>query len=203
MKAEGRLDVSRETIERLETYATLLRKWSPRINLVAKSTLDDLWTRHIIDSAQVFALAPRPVRHWADLGSGGGFPGIVVAILAAEAGHQTKVTLVENDQRKCAFLRTVLRETAVAADVVRGRIEEIPPLQADVVSARALADLTTLLGYAHRHMPSDGLALFHKGVTWKKELEDAQTSWKFQYRVARSETGEGPVILSISGVSRV
>lgn len=196
------LDVSRETTERLEHYAALLRKWNPQINLVAQSTLNDLWTRHIIDSAQLYRLAPHPAPHWVDLGSGGGFPGLVVAIMATERESPTRLTLVENDQRKCAFLRTAIRETGAQAEVVRGRIEEISPLTADVVSARALADLKTLIGFADRHLVADGTALFHKGVSWKKELADAQTAWKFCYRVAKSETGTGPVILKIAGVSR-
>lgn len=196
-------NVSRETQDRLEIYANLLRKWSPRINLVAKSTLNDLWTRHIADSAQIHRLAPHPVDHWADLGSGGGFPGLVVAIMAQEAESPRHVTLVESDRRKCAFLRTVIREAGATASVIDARIEDIDPLSADVVSARALAHLTTLLEYAERHLLPGGTALFHKGVSWKKEIAEARRKWKFRHRIAKSDTGNGPVILSISGVSRV
>jgi len=196
-------NVSRETQERLEIYATLLRKWSPRINLVAKSTLDDLWTRHIADSAQIFHLAPHPVDHWADLGAGGGFPGLVVAIMARGTGSPRHVTLVESDQRKCAFLRTVIRETGAPASVVAARIEDVDPLDADVISARALAHLTTLLEYADLHLAPGGTALFHKGRSWKKEIAEARSKWKFRHRVAKSDTETGPVILSITGASRV
>jgi 16S rRNA (guanine527-N7)-methyltransferase len=197
------LDVSRETLEKLEHYAALLKKWNPRINLVAKSTLDDLWTRHIVDSAQLNQMAPHPVRHWVDLGSGGGFPGLVIAIMALETGSPTNVTLVESDARKSAFLRTVIRETGAKASVITDRVEEIAPLFADVISARALADLPTLLGFVERHLAPSGVALFLKGQAWEKELSAAQEAWKFDHQVAKSITEEGPVILRISGVSRV
>jgi 16S rRNA (guanine527-N7)-methyltransferase len=196
-------DVSRETLEKLEHYAALLKKWNPRINLVAKSTLDDLWTRHIVDSAQLNQMAPHPVRHWVDLGSGGGFPGLVIAIMALETGSPTNVTLVESDARKSAFLRTVIRETGAKASVITDRVEEIAPLFADVISARALADLPTLLGFVERHLAPSGVALFLKGQAWEKELSAAQEAWKFDHQVAKSITEEGPVILRISGVSRV
>ncbi|WP_135502754.1 16S rRNA (guanine(527)-N(7))-methyltransferase RsmG [Roseovarius aestuariivivens] len=197
------LDVSRETMDRLQLYAELLRKWNPRINLVSKSTLKDLWTRHIADSAQIAQIAPDTGAYWADLGSGGGFPGLVVSILGMETGHPTHVSLVESDVRKSAFLRTVIRETGAPARVINDRIEDIAPLGADVVSARALADLSTLLEFAHRHLLPGGTALFLKGAQWKKELPEAQSKWNFQHRIAKSKTEDGPVILSVTGVSRV
>ena len=197
------LGVSRETFERLEVYESLIRKWNPRINLVGKSTLDVLWSRHFIDSAQIYRLAPHPVSHWADLGVGGGFPGLVVAIMGMESGSPPRVTLVESDARKCAFLRTVIRETEAPAVVINDRIENIAPLEVDVLSARALADLTKLLSFAARHLRKGGTAIFPKGETWREELKNAQTAWNFDYQVAKSETQDGPVILSITGVARV
>ena len=115
-------NVSRETLERLDVYADLLRRWTRKINLVSKGSLEGLWTRHFLDSAQLLTLAPESSVSWADLGSGGGFPGAVVAVLAAETRPDLKVTLVESDQRKAVFLRTVLRETGVAGDVLTARI---------------------------------------------------------------------------------
>lgn len=197
------LNVSRETMNRLTIYADLLEKWNPRINLVSKSTIPDLWTRHIVDSAQIFDLAPQPAGHWVDLGSGGGFPGLVIAIMGMECGSPSRVTLVESDARKSAFLRTVIRETGAPATVVTERIEGIPALNADVLSARALAELSDLLGYCAQHLSRDGVALFPKGVQWEKELAQAQTQWRFDHEVAKSRTENGPVILKISGVSRV
>ncbi|WP_299846594.1 16S rRNA (guanine(527)-N(7))-methyltransferase RsmG [uncultured Roseovarius sp.] len=203
MTAQSVPNVSRETNERLEHYAALLRKWNPSINLVSKSTIENLWSRHILDSTQILDLAPHPVSHWADLGSGGGFPGLVVAILAMETGSPTKTTLVESDARKCTFLRTVIRETGANAEVLNDRIENIPPLDVDVLSARALADLSTLLEFTERHMLPKGMALFPKGETWQKELTKAQSKWQFETQFAKSETEAGPVILRITGVSRV
>lgn len=199
--ATGLPDVSRETTERLETYATLLRAWNPRINLVSRATLENAWTRHIVDSAQVFRLAPQR-GHWCDLGSGGGFPGLVCAILASELAPQLHFTLVESDQRKCAFLRSVLRETSVTAEVRAARIEALPSLGADILSARALADLSQLLIHAERHLSDDGLALFQKGRQWKKEVDNASKTWRFAMEAIKSETEDDAVILSISGVSR-
>ncbi len=196
------LDVSRETKDRLEAYAELLRKWNPKINLVSKSTIDDLWTRHIADSAQIYALAPHTVRHWADLGSGGGFPGLVIAIMGAEHGSPLKVTLVESDSRKCAFLRTVIRETRANATVLNERIEVLPELNADILSARALGSLDLLLSFAERHLAANGTAIFQKGVNWEKELADAQSKWNFDHQLVKSKTETGPVIMKITGVTR-
>ncbi|WP_371224809.1 16S rRNA (guanine(527)-N(7))-methyltransferase RsmG [Roseovarius sp. 2305UL8-3] len=197
------LNVSRETMSRLRIYADLLTKWNPRINLVAKSTLPDLWARHILDSAQIFDLAPHPVAHWADLGSGGGFPGLVIAIMADQKASPLRVTLVESDARKSAFLRTVIRETGAPARVISERIEVAEPLNADVVSARALADLSTLLDLSQRHLSPSGTALLLKGAAWEKELQAAQSLWNFSHRIAKSQTETGPVVLSVTGVSRV
>nr|WP_256474163.1 16S rRNA (guanine(527)-N(7))-methyltransferase RsmG [Lutimaribacter sp. EGI FJ00013] len=190
-------------MDRLQTYVALLEKWNPRINLVAKSTLDAVWTRHVQDSLQLLSLAPPKWQSWADLGSGGGFPGLVIAIVAKELYPESKVTLVESDQRKSVFLRTVLRETEVQADVIAKRIEALPPLEADVVSARALADLKTLLGFVAQHGSPAAIALFPKGATWEKEVADARVQWEFACEPFKSDTEEKSVILKIEGVARV
>lgn len=195
-------DVSRETFQRLTQLSELVTKWSGAINLVARSTLDDIWERHIQDSIQVFRLAP-PCQAWADLGTGGGFPGLVVAILAADEHPEMNVTLIESDQRKCVFLRTVLRETGVAAKVITKRIEEAPRQNADVVSARALADLDKLLAYCERHLARNGLAILPKGAQWKSEVEAARKRWCFEHEVIESITGTGAAVLKIRGIERV
>jgi 16S rRNA (guanine527-N7)-methyltransferase len=197
------LNVSRETVDRLEHFHALLQKWSPRINLVAPSTLADARERHIVDSAQVFALAPRDATTWADLGSGGGFPGLVVAILARDLAPDMRVTLIESDQRKCTFLRTVLRECEVAARVITQRIEALDPLATDVLSARALALLPLLLEFAERHLKPGGLALFQKGAQWENEVTEARRQWQFRANPVTSITEQKSVILKIEGVSRV
>lgn len=194
------LDVSRETFERLETYVALLRKWSPRINLVSGTTLENAWERHIRDSLQVLRAAENPTGHWVDLGTGGGFPGLVVALCQPP---NTQVTLVESDTRKATFLRTVLRETGTEAQVIAQRIEQAPPQAANILSARALAPLPKLLEFAERHLDPGGTALLPKGITWKNEIAAAQNSFSFEWDSITSETQNGAVILRIGAISRV
>ncbi|WP_376876060.1 16S rRNA (guanine(527)-N(7))-methyltransferase RsmG [Albirhodobacter sp. R86504] len=196
------LNVSRETIERLKVYETLLKKWNPRINLVSSSTLDTIWSRHFLDSAQIFGLVP-DFNHWADLGSGGGFPGLVIAILAADRPSPPKVTLVESDLRKSAFLSTVAREIGLNVDVRAERIETIYPLRACVLSARALAPLDKLLEFTDLHLKADGVAVFPKGGQWRAELAEAQTHWEFELATHNSKTESAAAILTIKGVKRV
>lgn len=197
------LNVSRETFQRLEVFVALLEKWTPNINLISRATIPEIWSRHIRDSIQVYRYGPKSFESWVDLGSGGGMPGLIVAILAAEKATQPMVSLVESDGRKAAFLRTALRETGVAGQVFPERIENLPAQNADVVSARALADLSTLLGYAQRHMKSGGIALLSKGATWENEVEIARSEWSFNLDALKSETEEGSVILRIGDIARV
>ena len=199
---QSRTHVSRETLERLEVYASLVERWTKRINLISPNTLSDLWTRHFLDSAQLLKAAPKSARSWVDLGSGAGFPGAVVAILTADAPGP-KVTLVESDQRKAAFLRAVSRETGVGFSVICRRIEDIDPLRADIVSARALAPLDKLLGYAERHLAPGGRALFPKGQKAGQEVAEALEHWRFDCESHPSETDPEAVILSIGDIERV
>ena len=199
---QTQFNVSRETIERLETYVELLERWNPKINIVAKSTISDVWARHIVDSAQVSFIPKQRVDHWVDLGSGGGFPGLVVAILKAES-ESAKVTLVESDNRKSAFLRAVARETGVNVSVISERIEKTEPLNADILSARALAPLPMLLGFCERHLQRDGIAVFSKGSNFRQELEDAQKQWMFSVVETPSLTDKSSVILKIGDIQRV
>ena len=194
------LNVSRETFERLEHYVALLHKWNPKINLVSRGTLQDVWERHIRDSLQVFEAAEGLAGAWVDLGSGGGLPGLVVA-LAQHPGFS--VTLLESDQRKAAFLRTVLRETGSTGTVIAERIEATEPQSAAVLSARALAALPQLLGFCERHLAQEGVALLPKGITWKNEVAEAQKSFSFHCEAIKSCTQEGAVILRIREISRV
>jgi 16S rRNA (guanine527-N7)-methyltransferase len=194
--------VSRETLDRLQIYADLLRRWNRTMNLVSPASLDHLWSRHILDSAQVFDLAPDAAT-WVDLGSGGGFPGLVISILAADERPGLVVTLVEADARKCAFLATVAREAGVAPGILTARAEDLPPLAADVVSARALAPLSALLGLAAPHLAPSGTTLFPKGARHQPEIEQALADWRFAYQKHPSLTDPAAVILSIKGLSRV
>ncbi|MEO3477040.1 16S rRNA (guanine(527)-N(7))-methyltransferase RsmG [Phaeobacter sp. CAU 1743] len=197
-----RLNVSRETLDRLKIFEQVLLKWNPKINLVSRNSLDDLWTRHIIDSVQVFRCVSPP-NHWVDIGSGGGLPGVIVAIMAAEESPNTKVTLIESDQRKSAFLRTAARECGAKLTVISKRIEQADPQNADVLSARALADLSLLLEFSERHLSPTGTALFPKGANWKKEVDNARQRWRFDFEPITSLTEPDAVVLKIEGVARV
>ena len=201
MSIENDLDVSRETLEKLKAFAEIVRKWNPKINLVSKSSLDDLWSRHILDSVQIFELVPGPGK-WVDLGSGGGFPGIVISILNQEE-RNFDVVMVESDQRKSAFLRTAIRELDLAAKVKTERIEELECLEADVLSARALADLTKLLGFAELHLKRGGIALFPKGQSWQREDLEARQDWNYDLETVTSKTNSDAAILKIKDIARV
>ncbi|WP_414707621.1 16S rRNA (guanine(527)-N(7))-methyltransferase RsmG [Rhodovulum sp.] len=200
----GISDVSRETSDRLDRLAALLRKWNPAINLVSRATLDVLESRHIGDSAQLFSHLPNGARRWTDLGSGGGFPGLVIAILAAEGAPDLAVDLIESDQRKAVFLRTAAQELGLDnVTVFASRIETVPSRQADVVSARALAPLSQLLDFADRHLAQGGIALFPKGARHDEELDEALASWRFDVQKIPSTTDPQAVILKIGGIARV
>ncbi|WP_425092370.1 16S rRNA (guanine(527)-N(7))-methyltransferase RsmG [Tropicimonas sp. S265A] len=203
LPSELGLDVSRETMDRLEAYVAILQKWNPKINLVASNTLSDVWVRHIYDSAQVFKALRPTTRHWVDLGSGGGFPGLVVGLLAHEAHPELNLTLIESDLRKATFLRTVIRETGISARVLSDRIEEAPPQAADVVSARALAPLPKLLGYVARHLAEEGVAVLLKGENAKSEVSEARKYWHFSCEETPSLTESRSVVLKLRDLRNV
>jgi 16S rRNA (guanine527-N7)-methyltransferase len=198
----GGLTVSRETFAALQAYEALVRRWGSAINLVSKSALADIWDRHIVDSAQAFQFCPQNARTWVDLGSGGGFPGIVVAVLAQEMKPDLRVTLVESDLRKATFLRQAAQALDLKATVVSERIESLEPLHADVLSARALAPLTQLLEYADQHLAKNGVAIFPKGARHAEEIADAKTSWAFELDVHSSLSDAEAAILVIRNIHR-
>ena len=189
--------VSRETRERLNTYADLLRKWQRSINLVGPRTIDDLWNRHFTDSAQLLPLIPPSARVLVDFGSGAGFPGLVLAILGVAQVH-----LIESDQRKATFLREVARATGTPITVHAKRIEQVAPFPADVVSARALAPLADLLGFAAPFLRPDSLCLFPKGQMAEDELTAASKNWNMNVDRIQSVTDPSATILRVSQVSR-
>ena len=193
---QARFGVSRETLAKLETYAALLHKWNPAINLVSKTTLEDLWSRHLADSAQLFSLIPAGAQVLVDLGSGAGFPGLVLAILGVPQVH-----LVESDVRKAAFLREVARVTAAPVTVHPVRIEAADTPPADIVSARALAELTLLLPWAHEMLKPGGTCLFPKGRTAEDELTAVADSWNMRVERFPSQTDPAGTILRITELS--
>ncbi len=196
------LNVSRETLDRLFSFCDLVEKWNPAINLISKSGIAEIWNRHIIDSAQLFQQMPDRAREWCDLGSGGGFPGIVLAILAKQLQPNAQVILVESDRRKSVFLAQASRLLDIDVRVKTQRIEELEPQNADVLSARALAPMSDLCGYAYRHLKPDGVAIFPKGAAALLEIEQAQKLWRFDYSLTQSYTDPTAHILSVRGIRR-
>jgi 16S rRNA (guanine527-N7)-methyltransferase len=196
--------VSRETQERLEYFVALFQKWAKSINLTAPSTLDDAWSRHIADSAQIFQLQPTPLT-WVDLGSGGGFPGIVTAIMLAELGNGW-VHLVESNHKKAAFLRTALRETGGRGSIHPVRIEDAPSIvqDCDFVSARALADLGKLLAHVEPWAQRNAnlRAYFHKGRDYRAEIQKAHGGWRFDLLEHKSAVERDSVVLEVFNLRR-
>lgn len=192
--------VSRETMDRLELFVGLFEKWSKAMNLVAPSTLPQVWERHVLDSVQLYALNPGP-RAWLDLGSGGGFPGIVTAILLmdTDGGH---VDLVESNQKKAAFLRQALLETGARGAVHPMRIEDAGRTLRgfDAVSARALADLDGLLTCSMPWLADGATGYFHKGRDYPREIAKARSRWSFDLVEHKSVVDEESVILQIDNV---
>lgn len=200
---EGVGSVSRETFARLQSLANGIEKWNPSINLVSKTSIADIWNRHILDSLQIYKLAPSQFGHWVDLGSGGGFPGLVVAIMGLELNPDSHFTLVEADQRKATFLREMTRMLSLRARIVAERIETVPPLGGDVISARALAPLSGLLLYAERHAKPEAVYLFPKGRTYLQEVEGAKAKFRFNCEIVPNALESDAGILKVWEVERV
>ncbi len=198
----AQFNVSRETEQTLRAYCALVEKWSPAINLVSRSDLPHLWARHVLDSAQIFALARDTDTPWADLGTGGGFPGVILAIMANGAGWPTPFTFIESDQRKTVFLRTAIREFSLSATVITDRIESATPLGVGAISARALAALPDLLPLAHRHLAPNGRAFLLKGKSAQQEINAARTHWRFDLVIEPSITDPDACLLVLENIDR-
>jgi 16S rRNA (guanine527-N7)-methyltransferase len=192
--------VSRETLMLLESYVEHLQHWQKTTNLVAPSTLSQIWSRHIVDSAQLLALQPQ-ARHWLDLGSGGGLPGLVLACQLKELGGS--VELIESNSKKAAFLRHVATSLNLPARVHAERIEIVIPRLArpEVVTARALASLTDLIGYTKELLKSGVIGLFPKGRDHAAELTEAGKHWHFSYQLHTSRTEPDARIIQITALS--
>ena len=194
--------VSRETIHRLERYEALLREWQEKINLVGPATLCDVWSRHFFDSAQLVDLIPAEAKTIVDLGSGAGFPGLVLAILLRERPG-LKVRLIDATTKKCRFLEEVVSATQARAEIVNARAEDLPPSPADVVTARACASLADLLAYAKKFTKKGSICLFPKGKTAEVELTEAARLWRIIYTKVESRTDPSSHILAIRDFTRV
>ena len=187
--------VSRETLTRLASYADLLRDWNSRHNLVSPASLDDVWRRHFWDSAQLAPLIPEMARKLVDLGSGAGFPGLVLAELLRGC---VSVTLYEATAKKCAFLKAAAEQMDLPITIRNVRMEDATPEPYDIVTARACAPLPKLLGYAEKFTGTNSVCLFLKGQNLGSELTEAHKSWKMKVRQIPSLTHSSGAILEVT-----
>ena len=187
----GAFDVSRETIEKLKCYEAELRRWQKAVNLVAPSTLDEIWHRHFADSAQLAQLVPAHAKHLADIGSGGGFPGLVLATMLNEI-RDIRVTLVESDTRKAAFLRETARRIEIPVEILSTRIESDASVAAlndvDIIVARAFAPLRRLLSLVSAVFSYQTVGVFLKGREIAQEIDRAREDWTFEVELRESLT---------------
>lgn len=198
------IDVSRETRDRLETYVDLLLKWQRRINLIGPATAEEVWSRHVADGLQLLPLVRAHVRTVIDLGSGGGVPGLILAIALAERQPVT-VHLVESAGKKAAFLQQAIQGTGAPAVVQRRRIEAAPAVvpHADLITGRALAPLARLIDLAAPWLTDGAYGLFHKGRDVQNELTESAKSWRISYTVHPSRVDSSGCILEVRGVEHV
>lgn len=194
----GALNVSRETMDRLEIFEDIFSQWSKRINLVAASTTGETWRRHVEDSAQLLLIKPA-MRHVVDIGSGGGFPGIILAIMLDE-NKDSSVHLVESNRKKTAFLLAAKASCAKRAQIHSQRIEDVLPSldEPEFITARALASLDKLCGLTQLHLTKNTIGLFHKGRGYLQEIEEAHANWDFDLVVHKSVIDADSVILEVS-----
>lgn len=193
--------VSRETYARLVEFEEVFLRWNQRINLSAPSTLSDVWNRHILDSAQLVSLDENAL-HWVDLGSGGGFPGLVLAFLLMERPG-AHIELIESNRKKAAFLQAIVGQFGLPCRIHAQRIEQCYTVirDAEVVTARALAPLPALLGLATPWLTDGAKGLFHKGRDYRRELEESAQLWRFELIEHESRIDEESIILEIRNLN--
>ena len=195
-------NVSRETFDKLKHYQSMLIEWQDKFNLVSSSTLEDAWNRHFLDSAQLFSLIPNQAKILYDFGSGAGFPGMVLAIMANEKMPNLQVSLIESTTKKTLYLNAVKAETNTNVTILNDRIEKLRLPQADVITSRAMASLTELLGYAYRFCKKESLCIFPKGKKYAEELAEAHKHWKFKCQIIASSQSDEGKILVITDLSK-
>jgi 16S rRNA (guanine527-N7)-methyltransferase len=188
-------NVPRGTLDRLEHYAAMLGEWNTKFNLVSESTLPQVWTRHFMDSAQLMKFIPDTVRTVADLGSGAGFPGLVLSIMGAQ-----KTYLIESTGKKANFLRAVIEELKLNAVVHQERVENLENFKVDIVTARALAPLKDILKLSKPLMKKDSICLFLKGKNAPVELTESAKYWKFDCETVPSISDSSGSVLIIKNI---
>ena len=190
--------VSRETYEDFLTYGSLLQKWNRKVNIVSANTLRNFMIRHVLDSAQLLNYVKAQSGRWLDIGSGGGFPGIPLAILSKNKYPNFNFTFMDSNSKKCFFLEEVCKNLKIEADIICGRIEEVDPVNCDYIVSRALAPLNDLLAYSKRHRKDNGKCLFLKGKNLHKEIASAKRKWLFYFHIHQSLSDIEGKILEIN-----
>ena len=194
------LNVSRETLKGFYEYKTLLSKWNEKINLVSKNTLVDIWERHFLDSGQIIKHVEASGKIWVDVGSGAGFPGLVVALLLRDRKIDCNLVLVEKNPKKGFFLNEVIRKLNLNVEVVNDNIYTLEPLNADILTARAFSELNNLIEISFRHRKRDGLCLFLKGENYRFELDKTLNYWFFDYDVVESLSSSSGKIIRVKKI---
>ena len=191
------INVSRETLEKLEVYESLLKKWQSKINLISRNNIDNIWERHFLDSAQLYALLPKTATNVLDVGTGAGFPGMILSIMGAP-----NVKLVEQNKKKCVFLEEVLRKTSAEATVYPGKIEDLPTYAFDAITARALTSLDGLLHMLSPYFGPKTVGFFPKGQKLNEELTLDSKNWNINYSLVQSVSSAEGKIVVIKDVER-
>jgi len=195
-------NVSRETIENLRAFQNMVLEWNEKFNLISRSSVDNIWKRHILDSAQLFAYLKKEDKLLYDFGSGAGFPAVVLAIMSKETLPNLKVTLIESIGKKTTFLNEVNRELKLNMAILPERIEKLTLQAADIITSRAMASLEKLLLYAKPFCNKNTRLLFLKGEKWSEEIKTAEQKWKFDYQTFKSETSDKGKVLLIEHIRR-
>ena len=194
------LNVSRETLNGFYEYRTLLSKWNEKINLVSKNTLVDIWERHFLDSGQIIKHVEASGKKWVDVGSGAGFPGLVVALLLRDRKIDCDLILVEKNPKKGFFLNEVIRKLNLSVNVVNKNIDALKPLKADILTARAFSQLNKLIEIAFQHRKKEGICLFLKGENYRLELDKTLNHWFFDYDVVDSLSSSSGKIIRVKKI---
>ena len=195
-----RMDVSRETLNGFHEYVVLLSKWNKKINLVSKNTLVDIWERHFLDSGQIIKHVEASGKRWVDVGSGAGFPGLVVALLLRDRKIDCDLVLVEKNPKKGFFLKEVIRKLNLSVEVVNDNIDTLEPLNADILTARAFSELNNLIEIAFRHRKKEGICLFLKGENYRIELDKTLNYWFFDYDIIDSLSSSSGKIIRVKKI---
>ena len=194
------LNVSRETLNGFYEYESLLSKWNKKINLVSKNTLVDIWERHFLDSGQIIKHVEASGKRWVDVGSGAGFPGLVVALLLRDRKIDCDLVLVEKNPKKGFFLNEVIRKLNLSVEVVNDNIDTLEPLNADILTARAFSELNNLIEVAFRHRKKEGICLFLKGENYRIELDKTLNYWFFDYDIVDSLSSSSGKIIRVKKI---